>query len=105
MGPDPTVEISARPVPQEPMVSLSSFGYLRPRINPNYGFSSPKYIIINLGMSENFGAIDFDHLTFPTHMRVDYIRVYQDIRHINVGCDPKGYPTLDYINKFVETTQ
>ncbi|KAF8204724.1 glucosidase [Pholiota molesta] len=42
MGPDPTVEISARPVPQEPM-----------------------YIIINLGMSKNFGNIDFDHLVFP----------------------------------------
>ena len=61
-----------------------------------------KYIIINLGMSKNFGAIDFEHLTFPTHMRVDYIRVYQDIHHINIGCDPKGYPTLDYINKFVK---
>ena len=62
----------------------------------------PKYIIINLGMSKNFGAIDFEHLTFPTHMRVDYIRVYQDIRHINIGCDPEGYPTLDYINKSVK---
>jgi len=79
MGPDPSVEISARQVSQEPM-----------------------YIIINLGMSKNFGAIDFEHLTFPTHMRVDYIRVYQDIRHINIGCDPEGYPTLDYINKHIQ---
>ena len=61
----------------------------------------PKYIIINLGMSKNFGAIDFEHLTFPTHMRVDYIRVYQDIRYINIGCDPEGYPTLNYINESV----
>lgn len=53
-------------------------------------------------MSKNFGAIDFEHLTFPTHLRVDYIRVYQDIRHINIGCDPEGYPTLDYINESVK---
>ena len=53
-------------------------------------------------MSRNFGAIDFEHLTFPTHLRVDYIRVYQDIHHINIGCDPEGYPTLDYINKSVK---
>ena len=53
-------------------------------------------------MSKNFGAIDFEHLTFPTHMRVDYVRVYQDIRHINIGCDPEGYPTSDYINKSVK---
>jgi hypothetical protein len=54
-------------------------------------------------MSKNFGAIDFEHLTFPNHMRIDYIRVYQDTRHINIGCDPEGYPTLDYINKSVKT--
>ena len=53
-------------------------------------------------MSKNFGAIDFEHLTFPTHMRVDYIRVYQDIRYINIGCDPEEYPTLNYINKSVK---
>ncbi|KAF8914199.1 glucosidase [Gymnopilus junonius] len=79
MGPDPTVEISARPVPQEPM-----------------------YIIINLGMSKNFGAIDFEHLTFPNHMYVDYIRVYQDVNHINIGCDPHDFPTADYINSHIE---
>lgn len=96
MGPDPSVEISARPVPQEPMVCLSLFWLPH---NPN---RSSKYIIINLGMSKNFGAIDFEHLTFPTHMRVDYIRVYQDVRHINIGCDPEDYPTLAYINESVK---
>lgn len=98
MGPDPTVEISARPVPQEPMVCI----FLLLITHTSNG-SSRKYIIINLGMSENFGAIDFEHLTFPTHMRVDYIRVYQDVRYINIGCDPEEYPTLAYINESVET--
>ena len=97
MGPDPSVDISARQISQEPMVGLTRLLVTLKIFN---GF--PKYIIINLGMSKNFGDIDFEHLTFPTHLRVDYIRVYQDIRHINVGCDPKGYPTLDYINEFVK---
>ena len=35
-------------------------------------------------------------------MRVDYIRVYQDVRHVNIGCNPEGYPTSDYINKSVK---
>ncbi|KAJ3550293.1 hypothetical protein NMY22_g568 [Coprinellus aureogranulatus] len=74
MGADSRVEISARPVPQEPM-----------------------YILINLGMSENFGGVDFDHLTFPATMRVDWIRVYQSGNTINVGCNPKEFPTEDYI--------
>ncbi|KJA29832.1 glycoside hydrolase family 16 protein [Hypholoma sublateritium FD-334 SS-4] len=78
MAADPTVDISARPVPQEPM-----------------------YIIVNLGMSKNFGNIDFDHLVFPTQMRVDYIRVYQDANAINIGCNPETFPTEDYINQFV----
>jgi len=79
LGPDPTVAISARPVPQEPM-----------------------YIIINLGMSKNFGAIDFAHLTFPNHLRIDYIRVYQDLNSINIGCNPRDFPTSAYINENVE---
>ena len=60
-----------------------------------------KYIIVNLGMSKNFGNIDFDHLVFPAQMRVDYIRVYQDVDAINIGCNPKNFPTEDYINQFV----
>ncbi|KAG6910955.1 hypothetical protein DXG01_006009 [Tephrocybe rancida] len=79
VGPDPSVAISARPIPQEPM-----------------------YLIINLGMSKNFGYIDFEHLTFPNHLRVDYIRVYQPQHSINIGCDPSNFPTQDYINANLE---
>lgn len=39
MGPNAAAEVSARPVPMEPM-----------------------YILINLGLSENFGAIDYEGL-------------------------------------------
>jgi beta-glucanase (GH16 family) len=79
MGADSTVEIGERPIPQEPM-----------------------YIIFNLGMSPNFGKIDFEHLTFPTTMRVDYIRVYQPSNQVNIGCDPSGFPTAAYINQYSE---
>ncbi|PAV22081.1 beta-glucan synthesis-associated [Pyrrhoderma noxium] len=76
---DTAVEISARPIPQEPM-----------------------YILVNLGMSTNFGDVDLDHLTFPTTMSVDYVRVYQDPNNKNVGCDPQDFPTQSYINQYIE---
>ncbi|KAI0778254.1 glycoside hydrolase family 16 protein [Trametes elegans] len=79
MAADPRVEISARPVPQEPL-----------------------YLIANLGISENFGAVDYDHLRFPARMRVDWIRVYQDPNNINIGCDPDDFPTAAYINQYIE---
>ncbi|KAF5333605.1 hypothetical protein D9611_002501 [Ephemerocybe angulata] len=78
-GADPISEISSRPIPQEPM-----------------------YIIVNLGMSKNFGDIDFDQLTFPAIMEIDYIRVYQRSDSINIGCDPEDFPTKAYIEKHIE---
>ncbi|KAG9089582.1 hypothetical protein FRC06_001478 [Ceratobasidium sp. 370] len=80
MGPDPRVELTGgRPVPVEPM-----------------------YLIVNLGISPNFGAIDWDNLVFPNYMLVDWIRVYQPKDAHNIGCDPPDFPTADYINTFIE---
>jgi len=79
MAADPIAEIAARPIPQEPM-----------------------YIIANLGMSENFGTVDLVHLTFPAIMKIDYIRVYQPKNAINIGCDPKDFPTAAYINEYID---
>lgn len=76
---DTRVEISARPVPLEPM-----------------------YILVNLGMSENFGYVDLEHLTFPAVMSIDYIRVYQPKDSINVGCNPDDFPTQAYIEEYIE---
>lgn len=53
-------------------------------------------------MSTNFGFVDLDHLTFPTKMRIDYIRVYQRSDSINVGCDPDEFPTAAYIKQYIE---
>lgn len=58
-----------------------------------------QYLIVNLGMSRNFGYVDLDHLTFPTTMKVDYIRIYQDPDNINIGCDPPDFPTAAYIKQ------
>ncbi|KAF7369039.1 Beta-glucan synthesis-associated protein [Mycena venus] len=76
---DPQTQIAARPVPQEPM-----------------------YILANLGMSTNFGTVDLEHLTFPTTLKLDYVRVYQYANSINIGCDPTDFPTQDYINTYLE---
>jgi hypothetical protein len=59
----------------------------------------PMYLILNLGISPNFGAIDYEGLEemWPVHMLVDYVRVYQDPKKINVGCDPEGFPTTKFI--------
>ncbi|KAG8976162.1 hypothetical protein FRC05_004411 [Tulasnella sp. 425] len=62
----------------------------------------PMYMILNLGLSKNFGFIEFNQLTFPAIMAVDYVRVYQDKNNMNVGCDPDGFPTTTYIEKHVD---
>ncbi|KAF8958562.1 beta-glucan synthesis-associated [Flammula alnicola] len=79
MGADTQTEISARQVPTEPM-----------------------YIIANLGFSMNFAALDLEQLTFPATMSIDYIRVYQPKDSINIGCDPKDFPTATYIETYQE---
>ncbi|KAH7100214.1 beta-glucan synthesis-associated [Auriculariales sp. MPI-PUGE-AT-0066] len=71
---DETSGISKRIVPKEPMS-----------------------IIINLGMAEQFQKVDTANLQFPAKFLIDYVRVYQREGEENVGCEPKGYPTQDYI--------
>ncbi|TFK19870.1 beta-glucan synthesis-associated protein SKN1 [Coprinopsis marcescibilis] len=61
----------------------------------------PMYIIANLGFSENFGTIEYELLTFPTTMSVDWIRVYQPANQVrNIGCNPPDYPTAAYIETY-----
>ena len=99
---DTRVDIGPRPIPQEPMVRVSR-GLLCSVHSINapsiWWFWDSQYMIFNLGISPNFGFIDFEHLTFPTTMSVDYVRVYQNPDNINIGCEPDGYPTQDYITK------
>ena len=46
----------------------------------------------------NFAQIQLDLLTFPATMSIDYIRVYQPKDAVNLGCDPSGFPTAQYID-------
>jgi len=48
---------------------------------------------------ENWQTINFNSMVFPAIMQVDYVRVYQRDGEKNIGCDPKAYPTADYINR------
>ncbi|KAK7032976.1 GH16 domain-containing protein [Favolaschia claudopus] len=79
VGADADTEIAARAVTDEPL-----------------------YIIANLGISHAFGFVDFEHLVFPSIMRIDWIRVYQHPDRINIGCDPPEKPTSAYINTYSE---
>lgn len=41
-------------------------------------------------------------MIFPAELRFDYVRVYQRKGSTNVGCDPAGYPTMEYINNHID---
>lgn len=80
IGADSTVEISERLIPEEPL-----------------------YIILNLGMAFSFQAQDYKHLTFPSSMYIDYVRVYQRSGTENgLTCNPPKRPTADYIANHAE---
>ncbi|KAG8997689.1 hypothetical protein FRB90_012440 [Tulasnella sp. 427] len=64
--------------------------------------TEPMSIILNLGISEGFQAVDTSTLTLPAHLRFDYVRVYQRKGQTSVGCDPDDHPTAKYINDHIE---
>ncbi|RDB14975.1 putative beta-glucan synthesis-associated protein C23H3.11c [Hypsizygus marmoreus] len=65
----------------------------------------PMSIVLNLGISPNWQKIDPSTMIFPAEMLIDYVRVYQRKGHTNVGCNPKDYPTEDYINAHEDAYQ
>ncbi|CAD6945191.1 unnamed protein product [Tilletia caries] len=83
LGPDEETEVGQRLVPPEPV------------------------IILNLGLSNGFGYVDFDHLKFPGVMSVDYVRFYQDEGMESLSCDGAfpEMPTVSYIDKYSEAYQ
>ncbi|KAJ7877892.1 beta-glucan synthesis-associated protein-domain-containing protein [Mycena olivaceomarginata] len=93
VGADTATEIGARHVPVEPMTFYTNIRHGRPVARP---------VPSEVSGSLNFGFIDFDHLTFPAVMRVDWVRIYQDPDNVQVGCNPADYPTADYINQYME---
>lgn len=79
-----------------------------PTIGPNGNVGQrqiskePMSIIINLAISTAWVYIDWPSLVWPSHMRIDYVRVYQPEDAISVTCDPDDYPTYDYINDHLD---
>ena len=48
-------------------------------------------------VAENW-QVDTTSIVFPSEFLIDHVWVYQRKGCTNVGCDPKDYPTADYIN-------
>ncbi|KAF8987327.1 beta-glucan synthesis-associated [Cyathus striatus] len=65
----------------------------------------PMSVVLNLGISQNWQTIDLTTMIFPAELKFDYVRVYQRKGQSNVGCNPKDYPTMDYINNHLEAYQ
>ncbi|CAO1618648.1 unnamed protein product [Sympodiomycopsis kandeliae] len=82
LGPNPETEIGQREIPREPM-----------------------YLLMNLALSSAFSTPNWETLQFPAHMKVDYVRVYQEAGLENVSCDPPDFPTKDYIDRHMEAYQ
>ncbi|KAI3406241.2 hypothetical protein KGF56_001083 [Candida oxycetoniae] len=87
-------------VGQDPTLTVHSYA-LHPDGNINWRriAKEPMSIIMNLGISNNWAYIDWNSISFPVIMQVDYVRVYQPSNATNVGCDPDDYPTYDYIQQ------
>lgn len=62
----------------------------------------PMSLILNLGISNSWTWIDWEHLTFPTVMRIDYVRWYQKKGESMVTCDPPGFETTKYIKDHIK---
>lgn len=62
----------------------------------------PMTMILNSGFSNAWTYIDWAKLSFPTVMRVDYVRWYQPKGKHNVTCDPPGYETTQYIKDHMD---
>jgi hypothetical protein len=58
MGANSATQISARPVPQEPMVRVPFYSYPGRVL-----MERTQYILMNLGMSTNFGKVDLQHVS------------------------------------------
>lgn len=53
-------------------------------------------------MIANWQTIDTTTMMFPSEFLIDYVRVYQRKDELNVGCDPKDFPTADYISSHIQ---
>ncbi|KAI9781853.1 MAG: hypothetical protein M1839_005645 [Geoglossum umbratile] len=92
VGQDQTWKLDAR--------AVGPNGNIGQRVMPE----EPMSIVANFGMSSTFAPIDLAHLKqlFPSHMRLDYIRIYQKPGSESLTCDPPGYETTSYIKNHAD---
>ncbi|KAG7386557.1 hypothetical protein PHYBOEH_008631 [Phytophthora boehmeriae] len=82
----------------------------------------PMYVIFNVALSTSWGAVppnpgkpcrgDGTNAQtnaicdgFPMYMKIDYIRIYQDLSknsNMSIGCDPSTHPTAQWIKDHIE---
>jgi hypothetical protein len=86
----------------------------------------PMYVILNVALSSSWGAkppnpgnpcrgdgndpkVNRICDDFPMYLKIDYIRLYQDMSterekddYMQVGCDPKSHPTREWIYRHLE---
>ena len=51
--------------------------------------------------TENWQTIKLPTMEFPAEMLVEY-DVYQHKGQTNIGCDPPGFPTVNYIQNHLD---
>ncbi|KAI9284382.1 beta-glucan synthesis-associated [Umbelopsis sp. AD052] len=79
--------------------------FLEPAVGPNPKSKvgqrliskEPMSVVLNLGISNNWGNVNMKKLPFPARYYVDYVRIYQHPDRVSLDCDPADYPTSDYI--------
>ncbi|KAJ0396044.1 hypothetical protein P43SY_008318 [Pythium insidiosum] len=117
--------LSGTPIYEIPAQSLVNGPQDAARSNPRLTFpEEPMYIIFNVALSAQWGArppnvgypcrgngtdpyINRICDGFPMYMKIDYVRLYQDLSEnstMAIGCDPKTHPTrqwiLDHIKEY-----
>lgn len=58
----------------------------------------PMSLIMNLGLSTSWSKVNVSTIQFPVYMDIDYVRIYQPKDTLNLTCDPKNFPTKEYID-------
>ena len=93
--------VGQRLIPEEPMALILNLGISR-MFHLSFFFRILKLTHCNWCNTGNWQPIDLSTMIFPAEYKIDYIRVYQRTDKKNTGCNPKDYPTADYINNHME---
>ena len=86
--------------PHKPFTTPATHPLTGASVGPRLIPLEPMYIIFNLGMSSNFGTIEYDKLPFPAQMKIDWVRCVRGggadvcavVRLHACGGDTKGQP-------------